>query len=121
MAPTAPHQTVEIELGGKTRALRLTLHSLVVLKKDLGIDLMKNPQAALEGIAIEQIEGFLWAFLRHEDPDLTPEQVGEMVDITDIPRIVDKIGELFDIALPDKDSEGNPSGAGATGASGGSS
>jgi hypothetical protein len=85
---------VEIELD-KPRNLRFTLNALAEIEDRLGVPLSKLGEVEL-GIKAAQI--ILWAGLIHEDESLTLKQVGDMVDLTNLEYVQQKIGEAFALA-----------------------
>ena len=89
---------VEIELD-KTRQIRFTLNALAELEDKLGV-----PLTELEGLTmgVKQIRTFLWAGLLHEEPELSEQAVGNMVDFDNIEYINEKINEAFQRATQRK-------------------
>ena len=89
---------VEIELD-KTRQIRFTLNALAELEDKLGVSLTE-----LEGLnmGVKQIRTFLWAGLLHEEPELSEQAVGNMVDFDNIEYINEKINEAFQRATQRK-------------------
>ena len=89
---------VEIELD-KTRQIRFTLNALAELEDKLGVSLSE-----LEGLnmGVKQIRTFLWAGLLHEEPELSEQAVGNMVDFDNIEYINEKINEAFQRATQRK-------------------
>ena len=86
---------VEINLD-KPRRLRYTINALVALEEKLG-----KPISAIDRtkIGIKEFRLLLWAGLIHEDPNLTEEKVGELMDEADINYIAEKINEAIQISL----------------------
>lgn len=68
---------VEIKLD-KTRNMRLGMVAMIKIEKKLG---KKISQLSFDGeMSFEEISTILWAGLVHEDAELTPEKVAELVD-----------------------------------------
>lgn len=84
---------IAIELD-KTRNLRFGMVALSKIENKLGkpfskIDFENNT-------TYDEIATVLWAGLSHEDPDLTPEKVKELVDdYSDIPSALAAMGEAM--------------------------
>ena len=114
--------SVMLELGGKERRLRFDLNAvaeigerldITVRLDELGKDLMSKP------LPLSALRILLWAGLRHEDSELTPETVGSWVDQDNIREVAERFFTLFDIKFSGMDGlkdmvnptskEGNPS------------
>lgn len=78
----------------KERNLAFPLMSLVRLKKEYGLSLqdLADEQKAQD---IENIIKVIWAGLIHEDKELTVEDVGYMIDISELPAVSEKISMMF--------------------------
>jgi hypothetical protein len=88
---------IEIELGGKTRHFKLDMNAMAVYEWLTGKTIFNQNT---EDIGVSDIRALLYALLIHEDPDLTLEQVGSMVDISKLDDISDKLTEAFEAILP---------------------
>ena len=91
-------RTVTIELGGKERHLKYDLNAIAEIGERLDItirlqrfaeDLMSTP------LPFSALRVILWAGLVHEDPDLTPQQVGAWVDLDNMQEVWDRFFTLF--------------------------
>lgn len=91
-------RTVTIELGGKERHLKFDLNAVAEIGERLNVtvrleklaeDLLSTP------LPLSALRVLLWAGLRHEDPELTPEQVGAWVDLDNIGEVWDRFFTLF--------------------------
>ena len=91
-------RTVTIELGGKERHLKFDLNAIAEIGERLDItirlqrfaeDLMSTP------LPFSALRVILWAGLVHEDPDLTPQQVGAWVDLDNMQEVMDRFFTLF--------------------------
>ena len=72
-----------IELqDGKTYFLRYTLATLRKIRDDLG------QKTLSEGVSDEKLVKVLWYGLLKDQPDLTVEQVEEMIDLRDLSAVV---------------------------------
>lgn len=67
---------ISLELGGKTRRLRFDLNALAELEDHLARPVTKLADLELSATAVR---GMLWASLLHEEPELTPKDVGVWV------------------------------------------
>lgn len=79
----------------KPRTLAYPVYSLIKLKKEHGIEL-KDLQDKEKAEDLETILAVVWAGLIHEDTDLTMEELGFMLDITQLPEISQKVAEVFE-------------------------
>ena len=70
----------------RERHFRLTLGALAALEKKLGRNL--RGEGDVEPRNCEEQIVFIWALLLHEDRSLTPEQVGDMVDLPALPGVL---------------------------------
>ncbi|MED4840395.1 hypothetical protein P9695_08755 [Weizmannia sp. CD-2023] len=85
---------VEVELD-KVRHIRYTMNALAEIEDKLGYGL-----ADLDGkqLKIKEVRVILWAGLIHEDPELTEEQVGDMIDLGNMQYVQGKMSEAFEQA-----------------------
>lgn len=60
---------VPIVLGGQERHLRFDLQAIALVRDELGLDLINNPQA-LQTFPVERLGDIIWAALTHEDESL---------------------------------------------------
>lgn len=77
----------------KTRNLRYGMRALSLIEKKL-----KKPVAKIdmENLTMEDTATIIWAGLQHEDKDLTPEKVMDLVDDhSDIQTVLTAMGEAF--------------------------
>lgn len=84
---------VEIELD-KPRRLRFTLNSLAELEDKLGVGIQEIGEV-LSNPRMKDLLLLLWAGLIHEDEELTVERVGNMIDLSNMDMLSDKLGEAF--------------------------
>lgn len=76
----------------KERNLRFTLNALAEIEDKLGIPLSKMGEVDL---GIKAVRTMLWAGLIHEDPQITEQEVGNMVDFDNMAYIQEKLSEAF--------------------------
>lgn len=89
---------VDVDLGGRTRRLKLTLWSVSQVGERLGIKIRLNAlQEDLLSVPlpISTIQLLLWAALIHDDEELTPEQVGKWVDQDNMIEVMGRFFSLF--------------------------
>lgn len=82
---------VDIQLD-KKRKLRYTMNALAEIEDALGVTMGEIDTVKM---TIKNIRVILWAGLIHEDPELTVEEVGNMVDLQNLDEVQEKITEAF--------------------------
>jgi hypothetical protein len=82
---------VKIELD-KVRNLRYTMNSLAEIEDALGVPLSEMGNIKM---TIKNVRVILWAGLIHEDKELTIEEVGDFVDLTNFEEVQTKVAEAF--------------------------
>lgn len=75
----------------KQRNLYFSLNSLELIEELTG----KTIDKLADGMSISMLKAVVYAGLVHEDKELTPEIVGEMIGFDDIKELSDAIGEAF--------------------------
>lgn len=91
---------VTINKGGKERHLRFDLNAFAYLEEKYG-----SIDAVMEKIdkgSILALRDLLWAGLRHEDDQLTLEDVGAMFDLRNLEEVSKQIYEAMGAAMPNK-------------------
>jgi len=85
---------ITLNIGGKERRLRFDLNALIELQNKAGIKLSQLGEF-LKDIDedVSKFRLILWAGLRHEDKDLTEEDVGQI----DIMALMSKAGEVSNL------------------------
>lgn len=76
----------------KERTLKFTLNSLVYAEEN-GVDLQNLGKEG--SIKLKDLRTLLYAGLMHEDKDLTPEKVGEMIDFNNLEEITEALTKAF--------------------------
>lgn len=99
-----------IELGGKTRILRYSFHSLDRLERELGQPLRATAAAATR-LSARAIAGLAWAGLLHAEPKLTIQQVTAMIEPPLVP-LLKAIGKALE-PWSDVEEAEDEAGAGA--------
>jgi len=91
--------TVEIDLGGKVRRLRMTLGSLARFQKETGVNFFEVG-AEYKGSPVE-LQALVWACLVADDRTLTPEDVGDLISFSEIERVTTALTEAWTAATPE--------------------
>ena len=92
---------VPIELGGKTRYLKYGFNALVELEEALGCGLQDFLGLLQGGAKLKDLRAILRAGLLHEDPALTDEAVGNLLDeAKDLSALGVAIKTAFEAAFP---------------------
>jgi len=90
----------------KERHMSLSLGSLVDFEDITGASLF-----TLQGeLTAAQLRALLYVALKADDPGLTVEQVGQIVQMSDTKRITDALGQLMGVSLPLEDAEAGDGG-----------
>jgi hypothetical protein len=77
----------------KERTLRYTLNSLVYMEENgVNIQTFSNSDGTVK---LKDLRTILYAGLIHEDEDLTPEKVGNLIDIKNLPAITEALNKAF--------------------------
>lgn len=98
---------VEVKLD-KPRHFRYDFNALVELEEHTGVDLLAG--AGWQPTKFADIRWFVWLGLKHEDAELTEEQVGAMLGMDNLTEVTDAMNRAFDLAMPEKseDDPGDP-------------
>lgn len=88
-----PYVMVELD---KPRRLRYGMNQLAALEDALGVPVLELGNIKM---GIKELLLFLWAGLSWEDPELTPEKVGELADEADFAYLAEKVGEALTAAF----------------------
>jgi hypothetical protein len=91
---------VKVQLD-KMRNLRYTMNALAEIEDQLGVPLSEMGEIKM---TIKNVRVILWSGLIHEDPELTQEEVGNMVDLENMQDVQEKIAEAFAMADKGKNS-----------------
>lgn len=84
---------------GVERTICFTLNAMAELEDKYGsVDEAFNQ---LDKNSVKALRFILWAGLMHEDPDLTEQQVGNLIDIQYMQELMSSLGEAFDNDMPD--------------------
>jgi hypothetical protein len=83
---------------GVERTLRFTLNAMAELEDKYGS--VDAAFAKLDEGSIKAVRFILWAGLIHEDPDLTEQQVGNLIDIQYMQELMSSVGDALDSDMP---------------------
>lgn len=94
------NKIVKITLNdGKERTIRFTLNALAELEDKFG-----SVQAAFDKLEKEKsmkaLRTILWAGLLHESPNITEQEVGNLIDLGYMAQLMESIGTALDNDLP---------------------
>lgn len=101
-----PKPFVVINLD-RPRRLRYSMNALVNVEEVLGKPVGQIVSEFNEGLfGFKDIRAILWAGLLHEDPGLTPEQVGDMIDEAEsFAYVAQRVGEALQSAFSSVEAE----------------
>lgn len=100
-------KTVPIQLGGKTRNLKYGFNALVDLEETLGVSIQDMMKMFASGAKLGDLRAILWAGMKHEEPGLTPEAVGDMIDgPDDFKAIAEAVRAAMEAAFPPTKTDG---------------
>jgi 1,4-dihydroxy-2-naphthoyl-CoA synthase len=95
---------VKITLAdGVERELRFTLNAMAELEDRYGS--VEKAFDALEQNSIKALRCVLWAGLLSDDPELTEQQVGGMIDLQYMTEIMEVLGSAFEKQMPEAKPE----------------
>ena len=94
-------RTVTVQLNGKERHLKYDLNALAEIGERLGVKVRLDQLGELGEVPLplSAPSTILWAGLRHEDPELTEEQVGAWVDLDNLGTVAQSFFELLRSSL----------------------
>ena len=84
---------------GVERTIKFTLNAMAELEDRYGS--VEEAFKQLDNNSIKAVRCILWAGLIHEDPDLTEQQVGNLIDIQYMQELMTSLGEAFDADMPE--------------------
>ena len=83
---------------GVERTIKFTLNALAELEDRYGS--VDEAFKQLDNNSIKAVRCILWAGLIHEDPELTEQQVGNLIDIQYMQELMASLGDAFDADMP---------------------
>jgi hypothetical protein len=91
--------TVELD---KLRTLRYGMNALIKIEE---LTEKSITQLDLKNISIKDLRAMVYAGLFHEDDNLTPEKVGDLIDgYSELSLIAEKLGEAMTLAFGTKNA-----------------
>lgn len=90
---------------GIERTLRYTLNAMAEMEDKYGT--VDAAFAELDKGSIKAVRFILWAGLIHEDPKLTEQQVGNLIDVQYLQDLMNTMGTALDSDLPNTESPKN--------------
>ena len=84
---------------GVERTIKFTLNALAELEDRYGS--VDEAFKQLDNNSIKAVRCILWAGLIHEDPELTEQQVGNLIDIQYMQELMASLGDAFDADMPE--------------------
>jgi len=99
------YRYVDIELD-KPRRLRYDLNALCELEDRFNKPIMELLKDVGQNMSIKLVRTLVWAGLIHEDKDLTEAQVGEMIDLSNIIEVQEKLTEALSTSFSGKNPKG---------------
>lgn len=88
---------IEVELGGKTRIMKLTMNDFAELMDLYGGEPLLDLLGRLDKLDVRVLRSMLWLALKHEDKDLTEKQVGDWN--CSLTWVAQTLGECISAAL----------------------
>lgn len=93
-------KAVKITLtDGVERTIKFTLNAMAELEDRYGS--VEEAFKQLDNNSIKAVRCILWAGLIHEDPDLTEQQVGNLIDIQYMQELMASLGDAFNADMPE--------------------
>lgn len=93
--PTAPVVAIELD---KTRHLKFNFNTAARFEEATGQNLFAP--GVMTNMSAVTMRAFLWACLAWEDPELTVEAVGELIDFTNIEHVSEQLTKVYDTNTP---------------------
>ena len=95
-------KAVPVTLGGLTRHLVYDFNALCRLRDD-GVDAFKLGEGQMDDPRI--IRSLIWAGLLEENPDLTPQDVGKWIDMSNLPVVAQAFIDAFQRATQQENAD----------------
>lgn len=95
--------TVEIELG-RPRRLRLDFNALVRIEEATGFNLLADSEWFTR-LTAKHLRGIVWACLERDGgPESTLDEVGAMLGLGSLGKIMEAFGELWRLSMPNAEA-----------------
>ena len=95
--PPAPEAKITLD---RERTLRCDLYAMRLFKKETGLSLLAGDLGG--HVNEDTIAELVWAFLAHEDPELTVEAVSKEIHPGNMAGILEEVFGLIVESLPEK-------------------
>lgn len=87
----------------KERVLLLDLNGMIEFEEETGMELLNGFDTT--AMNTKQLRLFLSLCFKCDDPEMTPEKAGKLINLGNISRIMDALNQLLDKAMPGSDGE----------------
>lgn len=103
MAESMPSlvEDVEIEIGGKTRRLRMDFRAIASAERVTGRNLLRPGSVAAAGAS--EVTAILWGCLLHEEPDLKLDDVRSWITYGNASEVFSAVMQAVARCFPDAD------------------
>lgn len=95
---SVPVKSVPVQLD-RMRALRFDFNALCLLEDSLGVTIFDIGKKLSGKVRLKDLRTIIHAGLIHEDAQLTPEDVGRMLSLTDMGDVARAVREAFEAAF----------------------
>lgn len=92
---------VELELDGKKYLIRYTMNSMIEMEDRFG-SVENIGKLQTENPSLKTIRFLIWLGLQYKHPELTEEDIGNMIDMTEMPMIAETIHKAFKDSQPEE-------------------
>lgn len=106
MAKSKMIPIVDVELD-RPRKLKYDFKAMRLIEKETGKNTLNSK--IWQEMNATDLSIFLWAGLKHEDPDLTVEQVEEILHPGNMAETIYKVGEAWGLSMPEAKDAGDQS------------
>lgn len=89
-------QDVQIELGGRSLTLRYSIKATLALKERWGLENDREVQARMAKASMAEFIDIVWAGLRTHHPDISHDQVVDMLDDAGADGLTDLVTNALD-------------------------
>lgn len=100
----------QVTIGGSRFTLRFSVRAMAALQEHWGLPSFKAVGARMaelgDDLGVDDLVGILWAGLRTHHPDVTKEDVLDLVDAAGMDGLVDAMAAALEGALADGSGEG---------------
>lgn len=97
---------VELEIGGKKRALRLDLNAMTLFEDTVGKSIT---EINIGSMGARELRALLWVCMLEGEPELTLKEVGSWINMGNMGKVAGMVAEAFIAAMPaaepDEDQE----------------